>query len=142
VQPTERLDTTQFGGAYSPEASLHVYEEVRARADAVLASGRPVVVDASFRSRAEREALRALAQQHGVPFHFVECRAPLDTCRQRLRARAEQGGVSDAREPLLDAFAARYEPVVELPPSSHLTIDTTCELSRNVRAVIARLRAS
>jgi len=57
--------------------------EIRRRAAAVLSSGRPVVLDASFRCRRQRQAARRLAAAHRVPFDFVECRAELGALRQR-----------------------------------------------------------
>jgi predicted kinase len=59
-----------------------------------------------------------------VPFLFVECRADPEVCRARLRARANRPGISDAREPLWDEFAARWEPVDDLPPGEHVVLDT------------------
>ena len=40
----------------------------------VLASGRSVVLDASFRSSALRASARSLAERMKVSFRFVECR--------------------------------------------------------------------
>ena len=57
------------------------------RAAVVLASGRPVVIDASFRSpRDARWLARDSRRSHGVPFRFVECRATRGACRDRLAA--------------------------------------------------------
>jgi uncharacterized protein len=137
VPPDADASTGAFVGAYAPEVTNRVYEEVLRRADAVLVSGRPVILDASFKGRAHREAARALARRHGVPFHLIECRADADTVRQRL-ARREQGGggASDARADLLDTFLAAWEPVEELPDAEHVTLDTSLPLDGNM----ARLR--
>jgi aminoglycoside phosphotransferase family enzyme/predicted kinase len=110
-------------GAYAPEVSSRVYDEVARRASVVLASGRSVVVDASFRSRALRALMRDLARRSGVPFCFVECRAPLDVCRERLARR--RGGPSDGRLEVFDSFVSGFEAVDELPASEHLVVDTT-----------------
>jgi predicted kinase len=102
-----------------------VYAELMLRASTVLESGRPVVLDASFRSVEMRRAARELASTYGVPFRFVECRANDAACRTRLIERAEQPDVSDGRLAIFDAFAARFEPITELPASEHIVIDTT-----------------
>jgi len=126
VDPEHKLDTTHFSGAYAPERTEQVYAELWRRAEAVLGSGRSVVLDASFRAQAHRDAARALAERRGLPFFFVECRAPEDQLRRRLAARARTPGqVSDAREDLLAAFAARWEPETTLPAERHLVVDTT-----------------
>jgi predicted kinase len=57
---------------------------MRSRADAVLASGRPVIVDASFRSKSERAAFRSLAEQRDVPFHLAT-RTLLDEVKRLAR---------------------------------------------------------
>jgi uncharacterized protein len=68
VAPTVRIDQGgSWRGAHDPAVTGCVYAEVLRRAGVVLASGRPVIVDASFRSRALRHAARKLATAYGVP---------------------------------------------------------------------------
>jgi aminoglycoside phosphotransferase family enzyme/predicted kinase len=135
VLPTQRLDQPAWSGAYDPSFSETVYAEVLRRASVVLASGRPVVVDASFRSAAARQAARELAIAHNVPFRFVECQAPLDVCRTRLESRQRQAGVvSDGRLAIFDEFCARFQPVTELLPDEHCVVDTTCDASATWRS--------
>ncbi len=100
-----------FAGAYSEAATERVYEALATYADAVLGSGRPVILDASFRSEELRDHARQVAARHGVPVRFVTATAPREVLEARLAAR-EQGpaGPSDARAPLLDDFLARYTP--------------------------------
>ena len=126
LEPTERLPGEAWSGAYSPSATEAVYQELLRLADMVLASGRPVVLDASFRTAAMRDAARRLANKHGIPFMLVECSAPRAMILDRLAAR-ESGGPheSDARADLLNEFEKRFEPIDELPPSEHLRLDTS-----------------
>jgi len=128
-------------GAYDPEFTTHVYEEVFRRAGVVLASGRPVVIDASFRSRRWRALARELARTHGVPFHFVECVAPAEVCRARLKERAQSASVSDGRIEIFDAFCKSYEPPVELAPHERITIDTSRPIPDNLAHLTGRLEA-
>ena len=136
VPAHEHVDEGAFRGAYDPAFTERVYEEMFRRAGLVLASGRPVVLDASFRSAALRGAARDLAKRHGVPFRFVECRAPLEVLRTRLLEREKRLVVSDARLPLLADFAKRFEAVVELGEEEHLVVDTSGPLE----AVVDGLR--
>ncbi|MEZ4585149.1 MAG: AAA family ATPase [Gemmatimonadales bacterium] len=138
VGPTDPLPEEPWAGVYADSMTAKVYEEVFRRARAVLQSGRPVVIDASFRSRADRRAARVLAEQSGARFYFIECQAPLEVCRARLGKRALGPSVSDGREEILQAFVSRFEPVDELPPEEHILIDTTGPFEVN----LARLRAS
>src|SRR5690606_8807618 len=69
--PTEALHDAPFTGSYAPEFTDRVYDAVFDRARAVLDSGRPVVLDATFSKRSQRQAARELARSHGVSFLFV-----------------------------------------------------------------------
>lgn len=127
VEETRPLHDPSWQGAYDPCVTDRVYEEVLSRVSSVLASGRSVVVDASFRSRAWRTRACDLAKSHGVRFRLVECRAPLEVCRERLARR--EGGPSDGRLAIFDDFAARFEPVDEFPAHNHMVLDTSPDLA-------------
>ena len=126
-----------FAGAYSPEFSQKVYAEVLRRANVVLDSRRPVIIDATFRAAGERDTVRRLARRHDVAFRFVECRAPRRVAIERLRERASGPSVSDAREDLYDDFARRWEPVSGLAAKEWVRLDTT----RRDADIEAQLRA-
>lgn len=124
-------------GIYTPGFDLRVQEEMLRRAEAVLASGRPVILDATFRSRHFRGRARDLAKKLGASFLFLECRCPEEVARARLRGRT--GGVSDAREDLYESFARRFEPPTELPPGEHMILNTTLPLSELLAKVPAHV---
>jgi aminoglycoside phosphotransferase family enzyme/predicted kinase len=130
LAPTVHATARAWQGAYDPAFSARVYDEVLHRADAVLSSGRPVIVDASFRTKRARALARDLASLHNVPFRLVECVAPPEICRARLATRQAGPSVSDATTEILDSFAAGYEPITELPPTEHITIDTSGPIER------------
>jgi predicted kinase len=136
VAPTTKLSDARFSGDYAPERTEAVYEEVLRRAAVVLRSGRPVVLDASFRSARWREAAQQLAQEHGVAFRFVECAAPRAVLEERLRAREAGPTVSDGRVSLLDDFVKAWEPVTELAPDEHVRIDTSRDPSEALRQAL------
>ncbi len=139
VEATRRVRETPWTGAYDPAFTGEVYAEVLRRAAVVLESGRPVILDASFRSRDMRRAARDLARAHHVPFRFVECRATPEVCRARLVRRERTGGVSDGRLEIFDAFCKRFEPVSELADYEHIVVDTTRTVSESSSALRARL---
>jgi aminoglycoside phosphotransferase family enzyme/predicted kinase len=139
VSARHRIHDSAWQGAYDPAVTNEVYAEVLRRADVVLASGRPVVVDASFGSSAMRNAARALATRHSVPFRFVECRAAPSICRARLVERARQPGVSDGRLEVFDAFCARFEPVVEQWCDDVIVLDTARPMEESVAILQDRL---
>jgi aminoglycoside phosphotransferase family enzyme/predicted kinase len=139
VDESERLGTAPWEGAYSEAATTGVYEELFRRASTVLASGRSVIVDASFRTRLMRRRAFETARACGVSPVFVECRAPLDECRRRLAQRAP--GASDASAAMFDEFAARFEPVVEIPASEHVVVDTTRPPGQSMQVLRERIAA-
>jgi len=143
AQAQQPMRDAAWHGAYEPERTTRAYTEVLRRAAVVVASGRPVVLDASFRSAESRASARELARAHGAPFRFLECRAQSDVCRARLATRALSPSVSDGRLDLFDAFAAAFEPVTELPTHEHVVIATDRPLEQTrarIGALLARGR--
>ena len=136
VAPEHPLPEGPWAGVYSPEFTRKVYSELSRRASAVLASGRPVILDASFRARAHRAEARRLAREMGVPFIFLECRAPEALCRERLREREKTRTVSDGRIEVFDAFAQSWEPVDELDASEHVVLDTSESVAANLATLV------
>ena len=121
------------------ESTSAVYAELLRRAEIVLRSGRPVVLDASFRAREQRGAARALAQRLGFDFLFVECVAPEAILRERLALRARDRSVSDGRLDVFEAFARSYEPVDELDARQHVLVDTSGTLAQSLARIESRL---
>jgi hypothetical protein len=138
VEPTESLRGPGWEDAYEPEMTEKVYAELLRRAGAVVRSGRPVVLDASFRSRGHREASRQMARDLGARFFFVECRVSAEVCRERLNRRTLESGVSDARADLFDDFVARWEPVDELSEAEHVILDTSEPIEANLELLRSR----
>jgi aminoglycoside phosphotransferase family enzyme/predicted kinase len=135
VEPTARLEHAAWQGAYSPGKHRDVYAELLRRAGVVLESGRSVIIDATFRRRADREAARNLALARGVGFCFIECRSSDAVARARLEARARGPSESDARLEIYDELVASQEAVTELAAGEHLPIDTSGTLSQSLAAL-------
>lgn len=139
ARPTERLDERAFRGAYDPSVTEAVYRRVLTSAEKVLASGRSVIVDGTFRSRVRRHEARELAGRCGVDFLFVECLCEPELCRARLRKREQEESVSDGRLAIFDEFVASWEPVTELSPSEHLRLDTSQPIEANLATLRERV---
>lgn len=140
VASTTRVTDGVWSGAYDKGFTEKVYAEQLRRAGVVLASGRPVVLDASFRSREMRLAAQATARAHGVPFFFVECFAPAAVCKARLSQREGRADtVSDARTAIFDDFVKEWQPVTELPAEQHVRVNTAGDPAEAHRAVTAHV---
>lgn len=133
VTPTTPLRDEPWRAAYSAQMTERVYAELLRRSRQVLESGRSVVLDATFSSRAQREQARQLARSAGASFAFVECRASEAVAKQRLEARARGPSVSDGRLEIYAQLAARYDAVTELLPPEHAPIDTNGPLEESLR---------
>lgn len=137
MAPTRPMDEPIWQGAYRPEFTEEVYAELMRRAKIVLQSGRSVVLDASFRAAHLRKMALELARDLEIPFSFIECQAPREVCRERLRTR--ERGASDGRLAIFDDFCAKWEQVNEFSPDEHLVLDTTLPSPHQLSLVEARL---
>ena len=125
-EPEESMRSDAWSGAYSERVTKAVYEELFRLTGVILDSGRPVVIDASFRTAATRTAVKRLAERRGIPFILLECTAPKDLLLRRLAARDHvDTHESDARADRLEEFERKFEPISELPASEHARLDTS-----------------
>lgn len=164
LDPGQPQDVPFGQGIYSADWNASTYHMLRQRAAAALASGRSVIVDASFAERAERQALASLASHAGVAVWFVECVAPREVALARLakRWRGKQpasAGVppdvtraadtsafvpspSDGRPDLYAAQAAAWQPFDADRDAgiTHLLVDTRANSSAAVAQVMDALQ--
>lgn len=121
-------------GRYAPRSTARIYEAVLARAEPVVASGRPVVLDASWSRGEQRERARRWAAGLGAPSCFFEARCSREQTLQRLaRRRARGDDPSEAGPEIYDRFANDYEAVAadEWPASRHRVVHTDRESWRD-----------
>ncbi|MGB9129440.1 MAG: AAA family ATPase [Thiobacillus sp.] len=81
---------------YAADATRRTYAYLSGLAGALLDAGWPVIVDATFTARWQRNLLREQAQTRGVAFHILDFQVPVATLRERIVQRARAG--SDASE--------------------------------------------
>ena len=94
---------------YTPDASARTYAQLFSTAQLALQAGWPVILDAAFLQRAERQQALALARELGAAFFIVDCQAPPQLLRQRLLAR--QSDASEANAAVLEALSSTAEPL-------------------------------
>jgi uncharacterized protein len=110
--------------AYGPEMNRRTYEALGRRARELVDRGEPVIVDATFRRREDRDACRAPDD-----LVWIECRAPVDV---RATRASEPRSVSDADA----AVAVRQTGEWEALDAPHITVST----DRAPEAVMATVR--
>ena len=81
---------------YAADATRRTYAHLARLAGEILDAGWPVIVDATFIARWQRDLLRETAKAHGVAFHILDLQAPVATLRERIVKRAHTG--NDASE--------------------------------------------
>jgi aminoglycoside phosphotransferase family enzyme/predicted kinase len=136
----EDLHEMRWAESYESGFGVRVYGEALRRAGEVLASGRSVVIDGCFRSRAQRAQARALAVDFGHPFLFVEATITEEVQLARLAERAERDAVSIAAwKQIADQMRASWEPADELEAEEYLPLNTALSLDRNAESIEERL---
>ena len=96
---------------YTRRESAAVFAEVRARAEAALARGENVIIDATNLREWEREGFRELAQRRGAAVVAVRLTAPEAVIRERLAGPRE--GFSEADASVYERMRGREEPFRE-----------------------------
>jgi aminoglycoside phosphotransferase family enzyme/predicted kinase len=81
---------------YAGDATRRTYAHLAEQAGHLLDAGWPVIVDATFIARWQRDLLRDTARARGVPFHILDFPVDVPTLRARIVRRAQAGG--DASE--------------------------------------------
>lgn len=104
-------DAGSGGAIYGADATLRTYARLAELSRQALADGWPVIVDAAFLKRAEREAFRALASELHAPFSILACEAAPDELRRRLAARS--GDASEATVAVLEQQLHWAEPLTD-----------------------------
>lgn len=105
----DRCATKQGPGRYSPEAKQMVYDRMLEIAKRVLDAGWPVVVDATFLKRSNREMFFRLANSQNISFQIVDCEAPIPDLKRRIAARTNDPSEADAA--VIDYQVANSDPL-------------------------------
>jgi len=103
----------QEANPYAPAVTDRLYGEVLLQAaEAALAGGLSVVVDATFLKRGQRQAYLNLARRLGAGFGILACYVPLNLALDRLELRRrEQNDPSEANADVVMAQIAGLEPL-------------------------------
>jgi hypothetical protein len=100
----------------------------------MLPAGFPVILDATFLLRAERQAFRDLARAEGARFLILACEAPVAVLRERILARSRTGSdASEATLEVLERQIAGREPL----DAGELADAIVCDTSDSARQAAA-----
>ncbi len=127
---TERVEGVAAAELYSSAANERTYGRLAELARTIIESGFPVVVDAAFLARDERELFRRLARDLQVPFLIVACSAPESVLLERVTARKRVGrDASDAGVGVLRQQLQRDTQIDGEPQEEIIQVDTATDAS-------------
>lgn len=109
--------------AYTSAESRAMYEEVVDRARRAAEAGEHVVLDGTFRSRAIRDRVAAVAADAGVDFRLVRVECDERLVRERIAARVDDE--SDADFEVYELLKDEFEPIER----EHVVVDNSGSLA-------------
>jgi hypothetical protein len=125
LSPLEHRFEKYHQGLYSPDFSQKTYEALFDRARDILNAGNSLIIDASFKKKADRQEAQALAQQSKADFLLIECQSDEREIRRRLTLRAiDKSESSDGRWELFADQKEDFEKVEGMGPDSYLPLNT------------------
>jgi hypothetical protein len=125
LAPEARAGGPRGRGLYTPERTRQVYAALLERAEPVVASGRPAILDATFARASFRDEARRWAQAREAPVALVEVRCARELALERLARRAREGrDPSDAGPELYARSAAGFEPAEAWPAARRCVVRT------------------
>lgn len=129
IAPGERTASRIGEDLYAPAASDATYARLESAADAALAGGVSIIVDAACLTRSRRDGLRAVADRRGAGSLILRCEAEEHSLRERVRARARsRSDASEADEAVLAHQLETVEPIAPDEAAAGLVIDTDAEV--------------
>jgi hypothetical protein len=94
---------------YSARATQRTYARLRHLARGILEAGYPVIVDAAFLMRDERDQFRELAQHMSLPFAIASLQTSAAALHERIRTR--RNDASEADRTVLEKLQADQQPL-------------------------------
>jgi predicted kinase len=139
-----RAATAPGDGIYAADVTCATYGRLEEVAHIALAAGFPVIVDATFERREQRDRFRELARRLGAVFRLVACHAPEAVLRARIAARAgTRRDASDADLAVLEHRLRSGEPPGEDERKDTIEIDTASSaLDSDLELLAQRLAAA
>ncbi|MEZ6061343.1 MAG: AAA family ATPase [Planctomycetaceae bacterium] len=133
----EHSRAEQKATMYSADARAETYDRLAELARTVIDAGFPVVVDATFLQRHQREEFARLAGLLNVPFLIIRCDADADELRKRVEYRQHhQHDASEADVQVLEAQLADAEPLTSFE-QAHCVDSSSDDFADRVHRFIA-----
>ncbi len=107
LEPMADSSSQTSSGIYTASASEKTYHRLYDLASVALDAGYPVIVDAAFLQRKQRNYFQQLAKDANCPFLIAHCEASRDVLESRIITRAQEG--NDPSEATLAVLKKQLE---------------------------------
>lgn len=123
-------------GVYSSDATSQTYATLENLAKGILESGYPVIIDATFLNRSQRQPFKQLARRLAVPLRILYFHADAAELKKRVAARQREGrDISEAGLKVLEHQLEVYSGLDADEQSDTITIDT--QSTRDSQEILA-----
>jgi len=136
LKPLDQSAAAIPGGIYTREATARTYGRLHGLAREVLKAGFPVILDATYLKRAERDAARAIAHEGNWPCVVLSCQAAPEELRRRVVRRFRSG--KDAAEADLRVLEQQFHWVEEIGKDETAVVLRT-DAEWEIRHLVQRL---
>lgn len=141
IKTTEKRYEDFGAGVYSDDVTRLVYEKAFDLTEQKIKKGKAVIIDASFKKRAQRQKAADLAKNIHVPFYILECVCPDEITKKRLEKRVlESNNISDGRWELFQRQRDDYEAIDEVPANCLLKIDSSSNQEIQRHEIIRKIK--
>ena len=126
IKPLDRRYEDFGQGIYSDDTSRLIYDKAYDLAAKKIKQGKTVIIDASFKRRAERQKTMRLAHNLGIHFYVLECTCSDEIARKRLEKRTQENdNASDGRWELYQKQKNDFDAINEAPVDCYFKINTS-----------------
>jgi aminoglycoside phosphotransferase family enzyme/predicted kinase len=130
-------------GLYTAEMTHRTYRHLLDLAETLLRAKYSVIIDATFLQQEQRERVRYLAMRQNAPLLVLDCRAPIERLRERIKSRIGLGNdPSEADIAVLERQITEAEPLTKLENDYTLSVQTdeSLDLSRLLGEILWNAR--
>lgn len=141
IASTEQLYESFGKGIYSKEITRKTYDRALELASEKLKEGKSVIIDASYKSRDDRQKAFEAAEGLHTDFFIIECICPENIIKERLNSRmSDKGEVSDGRWESYQVQKKKFDAITEITDSLHIIFDTSLTPEESTYKALGKIR--
>jgi len=125
LNESDKTTSTIGDGIYTLNANTQTYQHLLTVGEQLLSAGYSVIIDAAFLKYNERHLFKIMAENIGVPFLIISCKANIATLEDRINSRlSKNNDPSEADINVLAQQRLKQEPLNENELLQTLVVDT------------------